>query len=181
MNRPERLTLHGLSWLRYYAPLGLCGFIAGICVALLGAAWFINDLGQAVGISVAGGFGLLMSSALGFTVLVLQRKELNFYTYESAVPAEQAYGRVRGMMSAELWRVVLEEPGCRLEAETAGSLLEQGELVSVRFAGYTVLVASICDPRVGFSLAGMRRCKRHRHAVHHALSGAAASDQEQQL
>jgi hypothetical protein len=51
-------------------------------------------------------------------------------------------------------------------------LLKDGERVTVLFRGGTVLVASICDPRVGFSLSGRRHCLAHRALVLGALDGA---------
>jgi hypothetical protein len=50
-----------------------------------------------------------------------------------------------------------------------GSLLTEGEIVAVKFRQSDVLVASICDPGVGFSLVGRRRCLQNREAVRLAV------------
>jgi hypothetical protein len=47
-----------------------------------------------------------------------------------------------------------------------------GERVAVRFRGSDVLVASICDPSVGFSLVGRRHCQEHRDIVRTAVLAA---------
>ena len=52
-----------------------------------------------------------------------------------------------------------------LLAQTSGALLDVGERVAVRFRDSDVLVASICDPSIGFSLAGRRHCADHREYV----------------
>jgi hypothetical protein len=63
------------------------------------------------------------------------------------------YGR---LARSSGWYVTAEEPGRRLQARTPGSVLSEGEIVAVQFRQRDVLVASICDPGVGFSLV-MRR------------------------
>jgi hypothetical protein len=50
--------------------------------------------------------------------------------------------------------------------------LNDGERVTVEFRDSDVLVVSICDPSVGFSLAGRRHCAEHRALVLSALAGA---------
>jgi hypothetical protein len=67
---------------------------------------------------------------------------------------------------------VREDAPWRLDAETSVSLLDAGERIAVRFRGSDVLVASICDPRVGFSLVGRRHCAEHRELVRQAVSGS---------
>jgi hypothetical protein len=39
------------------------------------------------------------------------------------------------------------------------------ERVAAQFRGTEVLIASICDPSIGFSLAGRRHCVDHREFV----------------
>ena len=46
----------------------------------------------------------------------------------------------------------------------------EGEIVAVKFRQHDVLVASICDPGVGFSLVGRRRCTENRERVRLAVS-----------
>jgi hypothetical protein len=63
------------------------------------------------------------------------------------------------------WRILLQDPGDRFVAQTSDPLLGVGERVVVQFCGSDVLVASICDPSIGFSLAGRRHCAGHREFV----------------
>ena len=48
--------------------------------------------------------------------------------------------------------------------------IESGEQVVVEFEDSAVLVASICDPSVGYSLVGSRRCREHRESVQRAVA-----------
>ena len=48
-------------------------------------------------------------------------------------------------------------------------MLQLGERVVVVLRGRQVLIASICDPDVGFSLVGRRRCQHHRELVKRAV------------
>jgi hypothetical protein len=169
VHRPEYLQLPYWSRVLYYAPLAMCGFITLICLALLCVAGFVADRGQAAALAVVGGLGIAVSVALGIAAFKLQRGELRYHVYNLPYPAEHAYQRVRAMMSVAQWQVMLEEKDRRLDAETADFLLEHAELVSVRFLRREVWIASICDPRVGFSLAGKRRCAHHREKIRQML------------
>ena len=48
----------------------------------------------------------------------------------------------------------------------------QGERVSVRIRDQQLLLASICDPNVGFSLTGHERCLQHCERVREAVRNA---------
>ncbi len=56
-----------------------------------------------------------------------------------------------------------------LEARTAGSMFAEGERVYVEIRDHEVLVASICDPSVGFSLVGHQLCQQHCERVRQAV------------
>jgi hypothetical protein len=82
---------------------------------------------------------------------------------------EENYQAVRAAVLAAGWQIVREDPLRRLDAQTSALLLAVGERITVRFRGSEVLVASICDPSVGFSLVGRRHCAEHRVLVRNAV------------
>jgi hypothetical protein len=169
--RRERLQLVGGDWARYFAPVAMCGYIAAICVALIVTSTFLPSRHQSAAISAAGLFGLLLSCALGALLLYNQLRELRFVSVQTDTDPKSRYQRVLSVVRDQGWRVTCEQVGERLEARTQGSVLDAGELVVVQFLPDEVLVASICDPSVGFSLVGRRRCQHNRELVVHALTG----------
>ncbi|MDB6083557.1 MAG: hypothetical protein JWN43_1438 [Gammaproteobacteria bacterium] len=124
---------------------------------------------DAVAVTVAGIFGLLLTGGLGFVFWRAQRRDLQYLRVATAADAPSNFAAVRNAAKLAGWRIVREEAARRLDAETSASLLEVGERVAVRFCGSDVLVASICDPGVGFSLVGRRHCSQHRELVRRAV------------
>jgi hypothetical protein len=114
-------------------------------------------------------FGLLMSGALGLGMLGMQLRELRYLSVATDFDPESNLELVACMAGELGWQVTHREPGQRLDARTVGSLLEQGELVVVQFRLRQVLIASICDPGIGFSLVGRRRCQHNRELVRQAV------------
>jgi len=169
--RGERLQLAGGDWARYFAPVAICVYVATICAALIVTSLFLPNRHQGVAVSAAGVFGMLMSCALGAALLYTQLRELRYVAVQSASDSVSQYQRVMALVRDQGWRVTGEMLGQRLEARTAGSVLDAGEMVVVQFRPHQVLVASICDPSVGFSLVGQRRCRHNRELVCEALAG----------
>ncbi len=165
----ERLHLAGKEWVRYFAPVAICGYVAAICVALIVTAAFLPNHYQGVAISAAGFFGVLMSCSLGALLLFNQLRELRFTAVHTHGPARDRYRQVVELIERQGWRLTREQPE-ELEARTASSLLDAGELIVVQFHDEEALVACICDPSVGFSLVGKRRCQANRELVAHALA-----------
>jgi len=165
----ERLQLHGGDWARYFAPVGVCAYLAAICVALMVTAAFLDNLAQAVAVGAAAAFGLLLAGALGMGMLGMQLRELRYLPVSTTSDADANFEQVLRLARDSGWHIIREEPGRRLDARTADSMLQQGELVVVLFRERQVLVACICDPGVGFSLVGRRRCRQHRELVSRAL------------
>jgi hypothetical protein len=161
----ERLKLQGTDWVRYFAAVGLCAYLAAICLALIVTSAFLANRREAVAVSASAVFGLLMSCALGAGVFALQRRELRYQSVGGAFGPDANFDRVLRLAEELGWRVTRQERGRRLEARTAGSMLEHGEWVVVQFREQKVLIASICDPGVGFSLVGRRRCQHNRELV----------------
>jgi hypothetical protein len=167
--RVERLKLDRADWARYFAPVAFCVYLAAMCVALIVTAAFLHNLSQAVGVSAAAVFGLLLSCALGLVMLGIQLHELRYLSVPSAFDPESDFELVARLSRDLGWQLTREEPGQRLDARTTGSVLRHGELVVVQFRPRRVLVASICDPSVGFSLVGRRRCQHNRELVRRAI------------
>jgi hypothetical protein len=165
----ERLQLHGSDWARYFAPVALCAYLAAICIALIVTAAFLHNLREALAVSAAAAFGLLLSAALGAGVLGMQLHELRYLPVATAFDAAVNFERVL-LLARELgWQLTSQQPGRRLDFRTADSMLQEGERVAVRFRDRQVLIACICDPGVGFSLVGRRRCQHNRELVRCAV------------
>jgi hypothetical protein len=97
---------------------------------------------------------------------------LQFIRVPTGAAAEANYAAVRAAMQSAGWRIVREEPARRLEAQASVLLLDEGERITVQFRDGDVLIACICDPGVGFSLAGRRHCAAHRDHLRRALAAA---------
>ena len=166
----DRLQLAGGEWARYFAPVAICIYVALICAALIVTAAFLPNRIEGAAISAAGLFGMLLSCALGAALLFTQLHELRYIAVHTETDATAVYQRVLALIREQGWRVTTEQSGERLEARTAGSVLDAGELVVVQFRPHQVLIASICDPSVGFSLVGQRRCQHNRELVEHAVA-----------
>jgi hypothetical protein len=170
----ERLRLHGGDWARYFAPVGVCVYLAAICLALIVTAAFLDNLAQALAVAAAAAFGLLLSGALGMGMLGMQLRELRYLQVHTSFDANANFELVVGLARDCGWHTMREEPGRRLDAHTADSMLQQGERVVVLFRERQVLIACICDPGVGFSLVGRRRCRHNRELVRRAVLRASA-------
>jgi hypothetical protein len=165
----ERLRLHGADWARYFAPVAICAYLAAICVALIVTSAFLHNQHQALAVSAAAAFGLLLSGALGMGVLGMQLHELRYLSVATAFDAGSNFELLIGLGRELGWQPTLEQPGRRLEFRTADSMLQQGERVVVLLRQRQVLIACICDPGVGFSLVGRRRCQQNRELVRRAV------------
>lgn len=165
----ERLQLHGADRRRYFAPVFFCGCLAAVCVMLMLTAAFVVDRRDAIAVTVTGGFGLMLSAALGAGILCLQRLELRYLCIPTAHDADSNFELVERLAQASGWQITSTQRGRQLIALTRGTLLQRGEMVAVQFRQQAVLVASICDPSVGFSLIGRRQCIEHRERVRRAV------------
>jgi hypothetical protein len=165
----ERLKLHGSDWARYFAPVAFCIYLAAICVALIVTAAFLHNPREALAVTSAAAFGLLLAGALGMGVLGMQLHELRYLPVATGFGGEANIELVRRVAHDAGWQLTRELPAARLEFRTADSMLQQGELVVVLFRERQVLIACICDPGVGFSLVGRRRCQHNRELVRRAV------------
>jgi methyl coenzyme M reductase beta subunit len=169
----ERLHLAGFERMKYFAPVAICGYLAALCMALIITSAFLDNIRDAIAITAAGIFGLLLSGGLGAAILRVQLRELRYVVVQTRSDAIENFAAVLRMAESSEWNVTVKVPGRCLEARTRGSLLSEGEYVVVRFRQNDVLVACITDPSVGFSLVGRRRCLQHRERVRQAVMAAA--------
>jgi len=168
--KAERLQLQGLDRARYFMPTAICAYLFALCSVLVLTSAFLANSQNAVAVAAAGVFGLVLSGGLGWAFWRAQRRELQYTRMMTTADAAAGYAAVRTAMLAAGWRIVRDEPARRLDAQASGILLNEGERITVQFRNREVWVASICDPRVGFSLAGRRQCAEHRERVLRALA-----------
>lgn len=170
--QPERLKLAGLERAKYFAPVAICGYLAALCVALIITSAFLDNMRDAIAITAAGIFGLMVSGALGAAILRVQLRELGYEVVKTQFEAPANFEAVVRLVQSSGWQITAKVAGRCIEARTTGSILSEGEIVAVKFRQNEVLVASICDPGVGFSLVGRRRCTLNRAAVREAVGAA---------
>jgi len=165
----DRLELTRTERARYFAPTLFCGFLVALCLGLVITSLYLEKLQDAAAVAAVGVFGMLVAGALGAVLYRGQRRDLRYSSTATAATAESNFEAVSAAAAGAGWRITRAEPARRLEAQTTGTLLDVGERVAVQFRGAEVRVASICDPSVGFSLTGRRRCEEHRALVQRAL------------
>jgi hypothetical protein len=165
---PATLKLQGIDRARYFAPVVFFGFLAALCLALITVSAFLVTVRDALAIAAAGLFGLVSTGAAGALILRLQLRWLRYTAIPISTDRETAFGAVRRLAADAGWNIYRQSTSA-LEARTRGSLFDEGERVCVEFRDHQVLVASICDPHVGFSLVGHRRCLQHCERVRQAV------------
>jgi hypothetical protein len=161
----ERMELAGFERLRYFAPTAICVYLALICAGLIVVSAFLGKLRDARAVTACGVYGLLVSGGLGVVFWRAQRRDLRFEHIASESGEAANFAAVRAAALEAGWSIRREVAPRLLEAQTRGGILESGERVVVRCRGFEVLVASICDPTVGFTLAGRRSCRAHREMI----------------
>jgi hypothetical protein len=161
----ERMQLPGFERLKYFAPTAICGYLAALCIILSITSLFLGGMRDALILTAAALFGVVLSGGMGLLFWWAQRRELGFERVETAAEAAVNFAAVSAAAAARGWRTRLVEPDRRLDFQVPGSAFSAGERVSIAFRGRDVLVASICDPGDGFSLVGRRRCVEHREFV----------------
>ena len=170
----EHMRLSGMDRLRYFVPTAICIYLAALCAVLIITSAFLVSLQNAVAVTAAGLFGLLLSCGLGLLFWRAQRRDLEFLQVATSSDPQSNFETVRSAVLRAGWRILSEEPGRELDAQTAGALLDIGERVAIRFRGSQVFIASICDPSIGFSLAGRRHCAAHREFIRAAVLAESA-------
>jgi hypothetical protein len=161
----ERMELAGFERLRYFAPTAICLYLASLCLALLVLSAFLGGMRDAIAVTAAGVYGLLLCGGLGLIFWQAQRRDLRFERIATESAAAANFESVRAAALEAGWTIRREVSPTLLEAQTAGGILATGERVVILCRGCEVLVASICDPTVGFTLSGRRSCRAHRAMV----------------
>jgi hypothetical protein len=164
MNR-ERMELAGFERLRYFAPTAICVYLALLCLALLVVSALLGKVKVAPAVTASGVYGLLVCGGLGLLFWRAQRRDLRFERIATETDAATNFAAIRSAALEAGWKIRREVAPTLLEADTVGGILAAGERVVVECRGHEVLVASICDPTVGFTLSGRRSCRAHRELV----------------
>jgi hypothetical protein len=169
----ERIQLPRLDRLIYFAPALFFAYLATLCTALILTSIFLVKVRNPEAIAGAGIFGLLVTAGLGALLLRAQLNDLRYVRFTTQSDAQTNYGAVLNRVRAAGWTITRDEPSQLIDARVSDSLLSRGEWVAVRFRGCDVWIASICDPRIGFSLVARRRCRYYKELLISAVSAAA--------
>jgi hypothetical protein len=165
------LQLQGFDRARYFAPVLFFAFLAALCLALITVSAFLVTIRDAVAIAAAGVFGLLATGSVGALILRLQLRWLRYTCVPLSIDADRAFEAARRAVTEAGWTITRQACGS-LDAKTPGTMFAEGERVSVRIRDQQLLLVSICDPSVGFSLTGHRRCLQHCERVRRAVLNA---------
>ncbi len=165
---PATLRLHGIDRARYFAPVMFFAFLAALCLATIAVSAFLVTFHDALAITAAGVFGMLATGAAGAVILRLQLRWLRFTAIAITTDRHTALAAIRRLAAEAGWRITRQADD-GLEARTPDTLFAEGERVCVEIRDQQVLVASICDPNVGFSLVGHQRCQQHCERVRRAV------------
>jgi hypothetical protein len=169
----ERLQLPRVERLIDFAPAMFFAYLALLCSALILTSIFLVNVRNPEAIAGAGIFGLLVTVGLGTLLIRTQLNDLRYIRLPTRADAKTNYGIVLKSIQDAGWSVTRSKEAELIDARVADSLLSAGEWVAVRFTGADVWIASICDPRVGFSLVARKRCARYKELVKSAVSAAA--------
>ncbi len=164
------LRLQGIDRVRYFAPVGFCVFLCLLCLGLAVVSTMVR-IPAALAITTVALLGVLACAAAGVLLLRLQLHWLRYTRLTVRQSPHAAWEAVHQTALDSGWRITHEIPGHTLRATTPGTLFNEGERVAVEFGPNEVLVASICDPAVGFSLIGHERCQQHSERVRQAVHG----------
>jgi hypothetical protein len=168
---PTTLQLHGVDRVRYFAPVMIFAFLAALCLATITVSVFLVTVHDALAIAAAGIFGMLAAGGAGALILRLQLRWLRYSAVPLSTDPATALAAVRQLATQAGWTITRQGPS-GLEARTAGTMFTEGERISVEIREQQLLVASICDPNVGFSLVGHQRCQQHCEQVRQAVLAA---------
>src|SRR6202167_6148421 len=135
----ERMKLTGVDRLRYFVPTAICIYLAGLCGVLIVTSTFIVSRQNAVAITVAGLYGLLLSGGLGLIFWLAQRRDLRFLRITTSSDAQSNFAAVRAAADRAGWRILVQDPGRRFVAQTSGPLLDVCERVVVQLCDGDVL------------------------------------------
>ncbi|HEX3835759.1 MAG TPA: hypothetical protein VHW25_02260 [Steroidobacteraceae bacterium] len=170
--RHTLLQLHGRERVRYFAPVGFCAFLGVLCLALATTSMFLRTVDDAIVITVTGVLGVMACALTGWALLHLQLRWLRYAPEPLSISPQAAWEAVHTLAQEAGWRITRSTPGQTLTAHTPGTLFDEGERIAVEFRPHEALIASICDPSVGFSLIGNAKCRQHCARIRRALREA---------
>jgi hypothetical protein len=165
----ERLELPRLDRFIYFAPTLFFAYLAALCTALILTSIFLVRVRNPEAIAGAGIFGLLVTAGAGSLLLRAQLHDLRYTRFPTRGDAQSNYAAVLNLVRTAGWATSGSAPGQFVDARATDSLLSRGEWVSVRFQDRDVWIASICDPRIGFSLVARKRCRQYKELVKQAV------------
>jgi hypothetical protein len=165
-----RLQLPRLDRFIYFAPTLFFAYLAALCAALILTSIFLVRVRNPEAIAGAGIFGLLMTAGVGSLLLRAQLHDLRYTRLTTRGDAQSNYAAVLKVVRAAGWATTASTNGELIDARVSDSLLSRGEWVSVRFQDRDVWIASICDPRIGFSLVARKRCRHYKDLITEAVS-----------
>jgi hypothetical protein len=157
----QRMQLHGLDRVIYFAPTLFTAYLAGMCGLLTFVAALFTTLPNPKPIIGVGMFGLGVTLGLCALLYRAQSRELRYQMLLTTRSAPQNYALLMHAAQEAGWTIAHCAQDELIEARVAGSLLTLGEMVVARFDGSSVLIAAISDPRIGYSMTGRERCRRH--------------------
>ena len=164
------LRLQGIDRVRYFAPVGFCVFLCALCLGLAVVSTMVR-IPEALAITAVALLGVFACAVAGALLLRLQLHWLRYTHLAVRQSPQAAWEAVHQTALDSGWSITHEIPGHTLRATTPGTMFGEGERVAVEFSPHEVLVASICDPAVGFSLTGHERCRQHSERVRRAVQG----------
>jgi len=169
----DRLTLPRLDRVIYFAPALFFAYLAVLCTGLILTSLFLVQVRNPEAIAGAGIFGLLVTAGLGALLLRAQLHDLRFTRVATQADTQTNYAAVLELIRAAGWVITCNKSDELIDARVSDSLLSRGEWVAVRFRDRDVWIASICDPRIGFSLVARKRCRHYKELIKAALCAAA--------
>jgi hypothetical protein len=167
-----RLQLPRLDRVIYFAPALFFAYLAVLCTGLILTSMFLVRVRNPEAIAAAGIFGLLVTAGLGTLLFRAQLHDLRYTRIVTPAEAQTNYAAVLEVVRAAGWSITRSERAELIDARVSDSLLSRGEWVAVRFRDRDVWIASICDPRIGFSLVARKRCRHYKELIKAALCAA---------
>jgi len=165
-----RLQLPRLDRFIYFAPTLFFAYLAALCTALILTSVFLVRMRNPEAIAGAGIFGLLVTAGVGSLLLRAQLRDLRYMRLATRGDAQSNYAAVLKVVRAAGWVTTGSANAEFIDARVSDSLLSRGEWVSVRFQDRDVWIASICDPRIGFSLVARKRLRHYKDLIKDAVS-----------
>lgn len=169
----DRLTLPRLDRVIYFAPALFFAYLAALCTVLILTSLFLVRIPNPEAIAGAGIFGLLVTAGLGALLLRAQWNDLRYTRFATQADAHANYATGLEIVHSAGWVISRSVVGELIDARVCDSLLSGGEWVAVRYRDRDVWIASIGDPRIGFSLVARKRCRHYKELIKAAVRVAA--------